>query len=186
MEWAGAVDVQNVFTASMSSGVGMPNEDAMDDLAAWVDDLYDVVDDIMPTQLVFVDIDFYNLTNDTPMGTLAWPTMTTGQAASNEIAASGVAAVITAFTSIVRVHGRKFFGPIVETLIDEGYLGTTVMTGMATVITKWITPFVGGTSGETWTPGVWRRATSGFAAFRDAVVRNIPGYQRRRKANVGS
>jgi hypothetical protein len=50
----------------------------------------------------------------------------------------------------------------------------------------WITPFVGATSGETWTPGVWRRIATAFKAFRDGVVRNIPGYQRRRKQGVGS
>lgn len=186
MRWADAVDVQNVFTAVLASGTYVTDDEAKDDLAEWVDDMYAIVDDVLPTNLVFDDLDFFNLTQDEPLGTLSWPTMTTGQAGTNEIAASGVAAVLTAFTSIVRVHGRKYFGPIAETFIDGGYLNSTVIAGMASVIALWITPFTGGTSGETWAPGVWRRLTSGFAAFRDGVVRNVPGYQRRRKAGVGS
>lgn len=186
MRWAEAVDVQNVFTAVLGSGTSISNDDAKDDLAEWVDDMYVIAGAIMPTSLVFVDLDFYNLTEDEPLGTLSWPTMTTGTGASNEIAASGVAAVLTAFSSIVRVHGRKYFGPICEAFVDAGFLNSAVMTGMASVIALWITPFTGGTSGETWAPGVWRRAISGFAAFRDGVVRNVPGYQRRRKSGVGS
>jgi hypothetical protein len=186
MKWLGTTDVQNTFTAALASGSYVDNDDAKDDLAEWVDDIYATIIAALPTSLTFEDLDFYNLTQDSPMGTLAWPTMTAGGASTDEIAATGVAYVITAFTSIVRVHGRKYFGPIVEPALDVGVINPASMAYLASCITTWITPFVGGTSGETWAPGVWRRLTSGFAVFRDAVVRNIPGYQRRRKQNVGS
>jgi hypothetical protein len=186
MKWAGVVDVQNTFTAVLGSGTSISDEDAKDDLAAWLEDMYTITALLMPTNLTFEDIDYFNLTQDAPMGTLSWPTLVAGNGATTEIAATGVCAVITAFTNVVRVHGRKFFGPLVETVIDAGYLNSTVMTGMAGVITLWITPFTGTVSGETWAPGVWQRLTGTFKTFRDAVIRNVPGYQRRRKAGVGS
>lgn len=186
MKWNATVDIQNVFTARLSSGTSIDDDDAKADLAEWVDDLYTEIVGMFPSDLTFEDLDFYNLTSEAPMGTLSWPTLTAGTGGTTEIAATGVAIVITAFTSIVRVHGRKFFGPVLEAMVDAGYFNSTALAYVASCIAVWITPFTGSTTGETWTPGIWRRVAESFAQFRDAVVRNIPGYQRRRKANVGS
>jgi hypothetical protein len=186
LKWANAVDIQNVFTARMTTGFDIPDDDAKADMMAWLELMYTEVIGAMPTNLVFEDADFFNLTQGVPMGIDFWPVLTTGTGGTTEIAATGVAAVITAFTGLSRVRGRKFFGPLTEAAIDAGVLNNATMTTMAAIIALWITPFVGDTSGVTWTPGVWQRLTDTFAAFRDAVVRNIPGYQRRRKAGVGS
>lgn len=185
MKWALAVDVQNVFYAQLSSGSGVSDDDCKDDLTAWVESMYTVIVGIMPSTLEFIDLDYFNVTQASPMGVDFWPALTAGTG-GNETEATGVAAVITAFTTLVRTRGRKFFGPIVEAAIDVGLLNSTTMVALASVMALWITPFTGGTSGETWTPGVWRRIALAFQAFRDVVVRNIPGYQRRRKQGVGS
>jgi len=186
LEWAGAVDVQNTFTATMASGSTIDDDDCKEDLAAWLEDFYTPFLGALPDNLAFIDIDYYNMSTDTPMGTLGWPTLTAGSAGTTEIAASGVAAVITAFSYSVRHHGRKFIGPVHEAAIDAGVLNAATMAALATMLAVWVTPFVGDTSGETWVPGIWSRLSGSFLNFRDAVVRNVPGYQRRRKANVGS
>jgi hypothetical protein len=186
LEWAGAVDVQNVFEAYCASGTPQDDDDVKADLADWLEDFYTPFLGALPDNLAFIDLDFYNVTNSAPMGQYAWPTLTAGTAGTTEISASGVAAVITAFTNVVRHHGRKFIGPIHEAAIDAGVLNAATMTALATMLIIWVTPFVGGTTGNGWVPGVTNRATSAFNQFRDAVVRNVPGYQRRRKANVGS
>jgi len=185
MVWAGAVDVQNVFYAQLGSGAGITDQDCKDDLTAWVESMYTVIVGAMPTSLAFVDLDYFNATQHVPMGVDFWPTLTAGTG-STEIQASGVAAVITAFTHLVRTRGRKFFGPLIEDAVDSGLLNSATMIALASVMALWVTPFTGATSGETWTPGVLKRLTNAFWSFRDAVVRNIPGYQRRRKQGVGS
>lgn len=186
LEWNGAVDVQNTFTARCSAAGGVTDSNAKADLAEWVDDIYTALNSIMPTSLDYIDIDFFNITQDVPMGVDFWPTLTVGGGGTDEVAATGVAYVITAFTNVVRVHGRKFFGPVISGGIVDGVFSSGVMTALASAMAIWIAPFNGGTSGEPWVPGVWSRALSLFRAFRDVVVRNIPGYQRRRKQGVGS
>jgi hypothetical protein len=185
MLWAGAVDVQNVFYAQLSSGTTISDDDCKDDLTAWVESMYDVIDGHMPSSLAFVDLDYFNVTQDSPMGVDFWPVLTVG-GGGTDIQATGVAAVITAFTTLIRTRGRKFFGPLTEAVVADGLIDSGVMIDLTSVGVLWITPFVGATSGETWTPGVWRRIATAFKAFRDGVVRNIPGYQRRRKQGVGS
>lgn len=185
MKWNAVIDVQNTFHAQLGSGAGMSNGTAKADLAEWVDDIYTEIVGALPSTLSFEDIDFYNITDDEPMGTESWPTLTYGTG-SSEVSATGVAYVITAFTNVVRIHGRKFFGPAIEAAVEGGVFDATTMAYLASVILVWILPFSGGTSSDTWTPGVYSRLTTLFHEFRDAVVRNIPGYQRRRKQNVGS
>jgi hypothetical protein len=185
LRWAGKVDVQNVYHAQLASGSALDDGDARDDLAAWLETIYTPLLGEFPTSLVFEDIDFYNVSQDYPMGVEPWPTLTAGTGAL-DIQATGVAAVITAFTFYVRSRGRKFFGPLPETSVLDGVLTSATMINLASAAAAWIFPFVGGTSGQTWNPGIITRVTSLFREFRDAVVRNIPGYQRRRKEGVGS
>jgi hypothetical protein len=186
MTWNNVVSIQNTFWCYKTVSTNDDNEDNMADLATWIDGIYDNIVGAMPTNLTFDDIDFFNVTADQPLGSLPWPTQTTGNGGSTEIAATGVAAVITAFTAITKVRGRKFLGPLTEAAIDAGYLNTSTMLTLADIILDWMTPFVGTTTGNAWLPGVWRRLQEAFAPFTRAVVRNIPGYQRRRKAGVGS
>jgi hypothetical protein len=63
---------------------------------------------------------------------------------------------------------------------------STAMVALAAAMAVWIAPFNGGTSGQPWVPGIWSRVAGLFRTFRDVVVRNVPGYQRRRKQGVGS
>jgi hypothetical protein len=186
MQWAASVDIQNTFTVRLYSAGSLTDADAKADLAEWLDDIYTEINTILPTSLDYVDIDFFNITQDAPMGVDFWPTLTTGNGGSAEVVATGVSYVITAFTNVVRAHGRKFFGPPVAGAIASGVFNSTAMAALAAAMAVWISPFNGGTSGEPWVPGIWSRTLSLFRVFRDVVVRNVPGYQRRRKQGVGS
>jgi hypothetical protein len=186
LKWAGAVDVQNVFTCQLATGTTVDDEDAKEDLAAYLEAMYGLINPVFPTNLAYIDIDYFNLSTDTPMGQLAWPVLTAGSSGDTEISASGVCLVTTAFSFIVRKHGRKFWGPLSEAAITAGEITSVLMITAGTLLATWLTPFAGVTSGETWRPGIWSRAESVFHVFRDAVCRNVPGYQRRRRAGVGS
>jgi hypothetical protein len=120
------------------------------------------------------------------MGVGFWPTLTTGTGATTEIVGSGVASVLTAFSYVVRKHGRKFLGPLIEDVLVGGYISAAFMISVGASLAAWISPFTGGTSSGGWVPGIWDRLVGFFYPFRDAVARDVPGYQRRRKAGVGS
>lgn len=185
LEWGGSVAVQNVFYAESLAAVSVSDEDAMDDLAEWLETIYDSIAPYMMTTVAFVDILFYDMTGDRPIGQLSWPTLTTGSGVGHPTA-SLVSMVVTAYTSINRTRGRKFFGVFDNTLMANGLWVAALLTDMALAAGAWITSFTGGTSGQTWLPGVWRvTKIPHFTDFTEFVVRAIPGAQRRRKENVG-
>jgi hypothetical protein len=186
LQWNDSVDVQNTFTCRYQGASTLDDSDAKADLAEYIDDVYTEINSVLPSSLDYVDIDFFNITQDAPMGVDFWPTLTVGGSATAEVVATGVSYVMTGFTNIVRAHGRKFFGPPAAGAIEGGVFTSPVMVALASAMAVWISPFNGGTSGQPWVPGIWSRAVSLFRAFRDVVTRNIPGYQRRRKQGVGS
>jgi uncharacterized membrane protein YhdT len=184
LEMLGSIAVQNTFFAWPVIASPMDGDDGMADLAEWLEDIYTPLLPLMVSTCSFVDILFHDVHNNTPIGTLPWPTLTAGTS-GNDPSATGVAAIITAYTGVVGRRGRKSFG-----VFDDGTIQAALFTGgvlaiLATTAAAWITPFVGGTSGENWVPGVYSRKTGTFSSFTEAVARAIPGYQRRRKQNVG-
>jgi len=184
MEVSGGIAVQNTFFAKSLAAAPIDDQDAMDDLAAWLDAMYDHIDGNMTPLLSFVDIQFHEMVANRPIGTEPWPTMTVGGSGADPTA-SGVALGLTAHTLVNRVRGRKSIGVLSDTDMIALKFAGGVLTVALLFGAAWITPFAGSVSGETWTPGVWRRKTSTFVSFKDVVVRTIPWYQRRRAENVG-
>lgn len=184
LEWAGSVAIQNTFFAESLAATTVSDEDAMDDLAEWLEDIYTPIIPQILNTVAFVDIQFHEMKANRPVGSVPWPTLTTGSSGGDAMA-SGVAAVVTAYTTINRVRGRKFFGLFSDGEIAVGKFVGAILVNLASAAAVWITSFAGGTSGQTWVPGVWRRNSATFIDFSDVVVRAVPGYQRRRKQNVG-
>jgi hypothetical protein len=184
MQIGGAIDLQNVFYAKLASGSAVDDDDARADLAEWIDDMFTPLAPYMAAVVTFDEIDFFNVSQDYPMGPEVWPTLTVGTSAGT-LGVSGVAVVLTAYTEYVRTNGRKFFGGMAEGAFTGNVVAGAILTAAATTAALWLAPFVGATSGQTWTPGIWSTVASAFRAFRAIVIRDIPGYQRRRKPGVG-
>lgn len=97
------------------------------------------------------------------------------------------AAIINFRTLIPRVFGRKYLGPIVESRAADGFLLSTALTNLGTMIANCLAgaavPSVG-----TLVAGVLTSKAAGdyFAEFTEGLVNSIFGTQRRRRINRGS
>lgn len=179
---------QNVFNAVVTGG-GSPWDDAdiADDAVAWLDNMYlnmvgqqsDEVDGNICTVYKYDsgDDDWDEVFSQ------AWvydPTELTDQLPR------GVAGLVRMWTTDPDVQGKKYLPAMTEGGLVDGLFGAGDLVAMLAFAADWYTPFVGGTSGADWTPGIWSVAGTVFKAGVDHVAANaIPAYQRRRKRNVG-
>lgn len=100
----------------------------------------------------------------------------------------GVALLLTAYTALNRVFGRKFIYGVTENGISGGLVVAGLLADMVSAASDYISAYNGGTMGplDFLIPGVWSSKAVDFEPFSGvAVVKNILSYQRRRKGGVG-
>jgi hypothetical protein len=100
---------------------------------------------------------------------------------------SGVAALIRAKTYVSKVEGKKYLPGLSELSQTAGLWVAGVLSDLALVAVQWISGFDDlSDSTSHWYPGVWSLKTLDFQSFApDAVIPDVPAYQRRRKQGVG-
>lgn len=157
--------------------------DRKDELAARVNSLYDLVDTYMSNDADFLDIQITNLTELTPTTVHPWPTLTSGGAVGTALP-PGVAFLITAGTTVLKVYARKYLPGFTEAVWEFGTWSATLLTAGAAFGAYWLSGFTGGTTGTVWVPCVLRSAGN-IAYFINLFVRSEPGYQRRRREGSG-
>lgn len=188
MVWVDAEIMQNVFAAKIT-GTGGPfdDDDIVSDAAAWLENMYDnlvgvVTQDLAGTQVQVykydsVDEDFDEVGHD------VW-TFDPEQVA--EYLPKGVAGLINAATENPDVQGKKYIGGFAETATADGRFEAGPVINLLAFGADWVLSFVGGTSGATWSPGVWSPTDLDIYILDGLLsVSTIPAYQRRRKDNVG-
>ncbi len=177
-------DVQNVFYAKLINGGALSQQDLADDLAEWMESIYDSLEGSLYTDMTFDEIQLFNMTQGTPEPTQAWPTLVAGTS-GNDGLSDGVAALVLGRTAVSKVIGKKYFGIFNEAAIADSLWVAATLSQLALAGADWIEPFTG-TLTSTWDPVVWRRASSTSEVFTEAVVQGVSAYQRRRKRGVGS
>lgn len=186
--WTDGNIVQNVYSC-LISGAGGPwdDEDVLDDLEDWADDMYA---NMTAFTSAFLDGDQvqgyvwdpvgldYDLFANEPW---TWNPSDVGQQIPR-----GVATFLKAPTTDPDVQGRKYLAGLTEASSAEGLLSAGYIAAMLLYGGDWITPFIGLLTTATFTPGVWSVKNSAFFAFTAEVAAiTIPAYQRRRKRGVG-
>jgi len=174
--------VQNVFHFKAGASITADN-DGIDDITAFLDTLYDNVDGDLHLALDFDSINLFNVDQDKSYGDVAWPSLT-DCSGSGERYAPGVALLISLRTGYSRKLGRKYLGFYGEGKLASGLFTQGVLTNAAAFASQLLSGFVGGTSGETWLPGIPTKE-GGFLGFTEAVVNGNPAYQRRRRVGSG-
>ncbi len=188
MLWVDGNVVQNVFNAVVT-GAGAPwdVQDIIDDAEAWMDNMYanitSNINDELDGNTVYVyeydpvDDDW----DEVGSNTWGWNPTSVGEQLPR-----AVAGLINYKTTDPDVSGKKYIAGLNEPNIDDGLWNAGTITNLLAFATDMVTPFIGGTSGATWSPGVWSVLGTVFKAAIDAYgTTTIPAYQRRRKRNIG-
>lgn len=177
----------NVFQARLGQEAPHNVSDAVviADLASWMDDIYapmvpHIVVPAVPTGVLVhkrVGLEWWYIG-------MGLPTFDPENA--GDPLPSGVAALITAFTNVSKVRGRKFILGLSEGACNVGAWSVGVLAAMADSALAWVLPFYSSDPGSSWIPGVYHLKGMAFVSFNYATnIPDIPAYQRRRKEGVG-
>lgn len=173
--------VLNVFHLMCIGGGSDP--DVMEDIAVDLDDKYALLQPYLINDLSFDGFVFKNITQNYNMGEAPFITLTVG-AQSAEPLPPGTAALITLRTPVPKTRGRKFIPGIGIGSMSGGLLTGSLLTEAENFAASMIGGFIGDVNGLVFDYGV-TNAVLDFVEFTEAVVSNVPAYQRRRKQGVG-
>lgn len=152
-------------------------------MAQWLDAIYDCINEHIVNSVQYVDILLYNVTQDRPMASSAWPTMDWGALDANDLP-WGNAFLVSLDTGVKNVKGRKYYGGLPTSDIgDGGEWVAALVTLFACVLLKMAgNQFYNNTNFH---PGVWSPGVSEWRSFITATSDIIPAYQRRRRPGHG-
>jgi len=176
--------IENVYQFRAEVIVGGNDTDVMTDLAQKLDDAYTHLLSSMSSDCVFIEVQGFNVTQDAPMPTVPFPSVTAGSASANDMA-SQVSFMALFRTGVSRVLGRKFLGGFAkEALTNDGFVSSGSITAIAGYIGELIGLFISA-SLNSYQLGVVSTVTHTFYAFFEGVAQVVPGTQRRRRQGRG-
>lgn len=188
MLWTDGNVNQNVFNIKPTGGGGpWDDADVIDDCEDWLDDMYANLTSFCSDELDGNEILVYkyDAVGDDwdEVGSQAWgwnPTVASDQLPR------GVAGLVRLWSEDPDVQGKKYIPGLGESTATDGLFTGAAITALLAFAADWYLPFVGATTGATFTPGIWSVVGTVFKAAVDHIAAStIPAYQRRRKRNVG-
>jgi len=182
MRISGADLMQNVWHFRVDDAAGLTDEELLADMQMWMQGVESQMDDLQHTSISYEVGKVYNLTQDRPVGPVAW--YSAGGAVAGDPLPSGVAALITFYTGVKRVVGKKFFGGLVETALTAAEWTSATLATLDDIALYFFTPTTIG--GHGYTPVIYNRTLKTVAPILLYAIRSVPAYQRRRKPGVGA
>jgi hypothetical protein len=174
--------IQNVFHFKAGAYIAADN-DGISDITAFLDALYDNIDTDLHLGMDFDSINLFNVDQDKSYGDIGWPSLTSCTG-SGERYAPGVCLLVSLRTGYSRKLGRKYLGFFGEGKLSSGIFAGSVVTNALAFAADLLGSFTGGTSGESWLPGIPTKE-GGFLGFTEGLVNTNPAYQRRRRIGSG-
>lgn len=182
--WNSLSDVINVFWYQMTSSAGLTAAEVAEDIGDILETLYDYLDTFQHVSYSYKDITYFNVTQNKPLGAWDWPSLNAGTA-NYDALPTGVAAFIFARTGYNRIIGRKYLGVFTENDCGNGGWGSSLMTNLGYFAAWWLVTGWEQTNGD-WDQGIYSAGNATLYPIEEVVVRQVPGYQRRRKQGVGA
>lgn len=181
--WDGSDDFVNVWHYQHQGSNPAADGDVMDDLASEIDGVTGALLTHQSTSLAYGLIEFYNITQDVPMGSRPHPVNTAGTGAGEPLPTQ-CAALLSFRTGEKKSVGRRYLAGFTETANDNGgELSSGLLTALATYAAACVT---GSTiAGELFVPGHVRKATGAFSKWVLPVIDTLYRTQRRRVQGVG-
>lgn len=188
MLWTDGNVNQNVFNCKVS-GATPPYDDSdvADDLEDWLDTMYANLTANISNEIDGNSVTVYKWdTGGQDWDEVQSQSWTWNPSSVGEQLPRGVAGLINLWTEDPDVQGKKFIPGTTEANIVDGLFTGGMITAMLGFAEDWLAPFVGATTGATFSPGIW--SVVGLLlelAIDHYSTSTIPAYQRRRKRNVG-
>jgi len=179
---------QNVFYAKLGGTSPITDAEAVSEVTAWVQDIYDQVATATSTD---ADLEDVAINKYTPIPGTGWETgdyvgvgtLTDTFAGGVQMLPHAVAGIVTGFVSDVRVRSRKSFPGFSEIEQDDSVWIANTLTELAAAGASWIADWTWlGT--EYLDPGVPLQDGSWLPLIA-SLVGAVAGSQRRRKPGVG-
>ncbi len=175
--------VQNVYTTKITVPGALPVVDILDRIVIILELLYAIVKGWQNTRTKYTNVKFFNITQNIPLATRPWTTITEGELLVDDLAHM-TAAMFSLGVDKPKVSGRKFFGGIAESRLDQDGLWTVgQLAELASVSVIMLSDQSSG--GTTLQFGIRTGIVPAFIQFVTATSTNIPASQRRRRQGVG-
>jgi len=175
--------VQNVYTAKVTVVGALPVIDVLDRIVTILELIHAIIKGLQTQKTKYINVEFFNITQNIPLATRAWDTITEGEDVGNDLAHM-TAAMFSLGVDKPKVNGRKFYGGISTVSLDQDGLWTTstVIDLAAASLLFLSDQSFGGTTIQ-W--GIRTGVVPAFIQFKSATTTNIPASQRRRRQGVG-
>lgn len=177
-------EIANVWHVRVTSGAPLGFAAASQDIAEYMDEIYDNIVSQMTDAQLPVAITLQNVTQATTFGAFAWDVFA-GGTNTNAMTAPGVSLLAWARTLTPRVQIRKYFGVFTELDMDVGQWTAGARTACIGALTDHITPFTG-TNGLQMLGVAYNRTLLTTTDGLSVTTSSEPAYQRRRKRGRGS
>lgn len=178
-------DFVNVFHYKQLAAVAISDAVTLSNVATMIDELYQTVNAGISTEANYVDINVFDVTQDRPIGSVAWPTLSSGAAAGDMLPAQ-TAAFVRAATGFSRNWAKKFIGPCSEgSSTPQGFVATALSTLLTAFAAEWISGANGDPSAN-YEPVVYHRSADLWRPLKTGIVTNVWATIRRRRAGTGA
>lgn len=155
------------------------------DLAELIGTAYLQVDNYISSAIFASDISVYNVTQDYPLGTIDFGAGYTGGLATGDALPPGTSGIVLWRTATKRVLGKTYLPTFAESTQNRGSLDTAVRAAMSAFAGEMRT-VAPGVNDYSFDLHVYSREAGQARPIVSSTAALKVGYQRRRKAGVGS
>lgn len=177
-------DVVNVFHFEVDSNVSTDDDELMDGIAVFLDDLYTLVNPAMSELITYIDVQGQNVTQNVLLPSKDWPVLTVGLSTSTPLPSQVVANVFHR-TTRPKTRATKKLGVFTEGQNDgNGRIGAGTVTILESFGTALLGPLDATTSVLFY--GAYNTLLDRFTASSARVVPVRWGTLKKRRLGVGS
>ena len=184
-KWDGVDDVVNVYHFLIDVAGTSDDEDFLAGITQAVNLAYTEVESHLANNLQATVVDWFNVTQDTPLGQRSWGSGYSGGTGTGEALPTTAAALILLPTAKKRTQGRVYLGPFLEAAQSDSRWTGTVLTALADFATQLVLPTTVTNDGEA-RYVVYSRAQGDAHIPTSRRIVDIVASQRRRRLGRGS
>ncbi|MCK4958244.1 MAG: hypothetical protein KAT00_02570 [Planctomycetes bacterium] len=174
----------NVYHFQHTGAIAQTDGDVHAAMQTYIQNAYDGIEPIISEDVIQDSMDTYNVTQDRPMFSAAWPGTFQGDDTSGPLPLQN-AYLLTFTTATKNSLGKKFVPGMTEN--QSAGSGILVGAAIAELVQFGIDLLAGFTvNAQTFKPGNYRSDTATFILWLAAIVETLSSTQRRRKPGVGA